>query len=138
MTLKGAYVLTIELKRPLELETGRFAGRVLTPGFYAYCGSAKGPGGLQARVGRHLAPDKKIHWHVDALTLAGEICQVGVKAGGSECDLVARVLATPGASVPIREFGSSDCPSCEAHLVQVDRSFSVSALGLDPDWHERG
>ena len=138
MALKGAYVLMIELKRPLKLETGRFAGRVLAPGCYAYCGSAKGPGGLQARVGRHLAPDKKVHWHVDPLTLAGEISQVGVEAGGSECDLVARVLATPGASVPIRGFGSSDCRDCEAHLVQVGGSFSVSALGLDPRWHERG
>ncbi len=64
----GAYVLLIGLARPLELPIARLSRPTLAPGNYVYCGSARGPGGLAARVGRHLRQDKRPHWHVDHLT----------------------------------------------------------------------
>ncbi|MGE5612498.1 MAG: DUF123 domain-containing protein, partial [Bacillota bacterium] len=58
----GAYVLVIRLDR---------AAAGLPAGRYLYCGSARGPGGLRARVGRHMRKGKVVRWHVDRLTEAG-------------------------------------------------------------------
>ncbi len=41
---------------------------VLKPGFYIYVGSACGPGGLRARISRHLCGKRKrLHWHIDRI-----------------------------------------------------------------------
>jgi Uri superfamily endonuclease len=136
MSATGAYVLLIELRQGFEFTSGRFDGQRLSPGFYAYCGSAKGPGGLSARVRRHMRRDKKIHWHVDYLTAVEEIVQVGVQVDGSECELVGRLLTTPGTHVPIQGFGSSDCAVCTAHLVQLNRRSAFEALGLMTNWQD--
>ena len=127
----GAYVLLIRLDTALELDMPAFTGVTLAPGTYAYCGSAYGPGGLAARIARHMRPDKAMHWHIDRLTAAGRIAAVGVASGGRECDLVEMLLAR-GAAVPLPGFGSSDCRRCAAHLVRVERGFDPAALGLDP------
>jgi len=39
----------------------------LLPGYYIYIGSAFGPGGVRARMLRHLRADKPKHWHIDYL-----------------------------------------------------------------------
>jgi Uri superfamily endonuclease len=67
----GAYVLLIELSAPLEINVATLPRTVLFAGRHAYCGSAYGPGGLKARIGRHLRADKAPRWHVDRLTAAG-------------------------------------------------------------------
>ena len=67
----GAYLLLIELAAPLALGIPRFGAAILPPGRYAYGGSAYGPGGLRARIGRHLRRDKPLRWHVDRLTAPG-------------------------------------------------------------------
>ncbi len=115
----GAYVLLIDLDAPLALEVARLPRAALPAGRYAYCGSAYGPGGLKARVGRHLHADKALRWHVDHLTRAGRVVEVQAVPGGRECDLLARVLEMAGASVPVPGFGSSDCRRCPAHLVAL-------------------
>ena len=56
------------------------------PGFYLYCGSAKGPGGLAARLARHMRHGKAIRWHVDVLTEAGTVLGAWTFPGGDECD----------------------------------------------------
>ena len=116
---KGAYLLLIELSAPVELTIGTRAPAVLAPGRYAYCGSAYGPGGIAARVGRHLRRDKAVRWHVDHVTAAGRIVAVDAWPGADECALFARTLARPGAHVPIPGFGSTDCRRCPAHLAAV-------------------
>lgn len=115
----GAYILWIRLDAALTLDIPRFAGRILEPGLYAYCGSAHGPGGLRARVAHHLDPGRARHWHVDRLTAAGTVQHVECRLGGCECDLAAALLAR-GARVPIRGFGSSDCRRCPSHLLRLD------------------
>ncbi len=115
----GAYVLLIELGAPLALEIASLPRAVLAPGRYAYCGSAYGPGGLKARIGRHLRQDKPIRWHVDRLSAAGRIVAFRAVPGGRECGLLDRLLKAPGASVPLPGFGSSDCRRCPAHLVAL-------------------
>ncbi len=124
----GAYVLLIDLGAPLALEVASLPGAVLPAGRYAYCGSAYGPGGLKARIGRHLRADKAHHWHVDRLTAAGRIVAFRAVPGGRECDLLARVLKMPGASVPVPRFGSSDCRACPAHLAALPAGFDLDEI----------
>lgn len=114
----GAYLLLVELPDPLALS---LAGkqRVLAPGRHAYCGSAYGPGGLAARLTRHLRAEKRPHWHIDRLTAASRIAALYAKPEGQECDLVTALLGQSGTRIPLPGFGSSDCRACPAHLVEV-------------------
>ena len=121
----GAYLLLIELAAPLALEFPRLGAATLAPGRYAYGGSAYGPGGLKARIGRHLRRNKSPRWHVDRLTAAGRVIGVRPVPGGRECALVRDLLRVPGASVPVPGFGSSDCRGCPAHLVRLPAGFDL-------------
>lgn len=114
----GAYALIIEL-------SGRSCGG-LAPGRYLYAGSAWGPGGIRARVRRHLRSTKSLHWHVDRLTTAGRVTGVIPVPGGRECAVVAVVAEMPGVTVPALGFGSSDCRACAAHLLRLPD-------GLEPE-----
>lgn len=113
-TSKGAYLLVIELARPCGVALPGKTRAILDPGIYLYCGSARGPGGLKARVGRHLRRGKSVRWHVDRLTRAGRAVGAFVFPDGSECDLVARLRHL---SAPVPGFGSSDCRVCRSHLL---------------------
>lgn len=124
----GAYLLLIELAAPLALEIPRLGAATLAPGRYAYGGSAYGPGGLRARIGRHLRSDKVPRWHVDRLTLAGRVIGVRPVPGGRECALVRDLLEMSGTSVPVPGFGSSDCRACPAHLVRLPAGFEPGNL----------
>ncbi|MGD9657076.1 MAG: DUF123 domain-containing protein [Methylocystis sp.] len=108
----GAYALWLRLASPLDVRVGKISAR-LPVGDYLYCGSAKGPGGLRARFARHMRKNKRAHWHVDQLTLAGEILGAFIVEGGDECALNA---ALGGLPIPLPGFGSSDCRRCAAHL----------------------
>jgi Uri superfamily endonuclease len=125
----GAYILTVALDQPLRLALPGMKDTVLEAGRYAYCGSAHGPGGIRARVRRHLRRDKKPHWHIDRLTGAGRIATIHAVPGGRECALFARILALPGAAAPIPGFGSSDCRRCIAHLVRLAGTAYEEAIG---------
>ena len=110
----GAYVLLIELADPTPVKMPGRPDMVLPPGRYLYCGSARGPGGIKARVGRHMRRDKVVRWHVDQLTTAGRVGGAWVFEGESECTLVAKLAELP---VPIPGFGATDCKTCESHLL---------------------
>jgi Uri superfamily endonuclease len=115
----GAYLLWLPLARPLELAAPKPGAR-LAPGVLLYLGSANGPGGLRARVARHLRADKRPRWHVDQLTAAaGASARALAWPGGSECAWRAAVQAA-GAAVPVPRFGASDCRRCPAHLLRLD------------------
>jgi Uri superfamily endonuclease len=114
-TEPGAYLLIIETSDPVPLKIRTLATAALPAGRYAYAGSACGPGGIRARVLRHLKADKKRHWHIDHLTAVVPPFEVIAFPGRNECDILAR----PGASIPVLGFGSSDCRDCPAHLVQL-------------------
>ncbi|MDE2405574.1 MAG: hypothetical protein KGM17_12980 [Sphingomonadales bacterium] len=55
----GAYALVIGLTAPLTFAQGRIGPSVLD-GVLVYAGSAYGPGGMAARIGRHLRRDKPV------------------------------------------------------------------------------
>lgn len=112
---RGAYVLVIELAAPTSIILPGQPEAVLAAGRYLYCGSAYGPGGIKARVSRHMRPDKAIRWHVDRLTSAGKVIGAWAFPGGNECRLVASLAVLP---IPLPGFGSSDCRNCASHLLR--------------------
>jgi len=115
---KGAYALMVRLDAPIEIGMRRAELARLSPGWFVYCGSAKGPGGLRARLRRHFRRDKALHWHVDQLTaVAAQTSAVPVE-GGDECELVAALLESPRFEIAFAGFGSTDCRMCDSHLLR--------------------
>jgi Uri superfamily endonuclease len=144
----GAYVLLLTANAPAVLNMSRFGKLTLAAGRYAYVGSAHGPGGLKARVGRHLRAEKPFHWHIDYLTAALPVVHVvtlAVTDGARlECTWVKRLLDLNGASAPAPGFGSSDCRNgCPAHLVRLPNGLTPAELeeilvvGSCPDYRQR-
>ncbi len=121
----GAYALWLRLASPLDVRAGTRRG-VLPAGDYLYCGSANGPGGLRARLARHMRKNKRVHWHIDQLTSAAKALGAFILEGGNECALNAALAALP---VPLQGFGSSDCRRCAAHL-----RFWPEGAALPSDW----
>lgn len=115
----GAYAVVLSLKAPLLLRIKRFAGVTLDAGLYLYSGSANGPGGMRARLSRHLRGKKKIHWHIDHLTAKADILGVAALPKGKECRIVRKVLMLKNAAAPLPGFGSSDCSTCPSHLIHL-------------------
>jgi Uri superfamily endonuclease len=111
----GAYVLLIELAAPVPVTLPGKPSTTLEASRCLYCGSAKGPGGIRARLAWHMRVSKKLQWHVDRLTEAGIVTGAWVFPGGDECKLVRTLSHLP---VPIPGFGSADCPRCRSHLLR--------------------
>jgi len=116
MAKAGAYLLLIRLVRPLTI-AWRDGGHVFETGWYLYAGSAKGPGGMRARVSRHMRADKKPHWHVDRITSQCPPAAALCYEGAAECDLVA-ALSGSAFSFPLPGFGATDCRHCISHLLR--------------------
>lgn len=114
----GTYILAIPVDAALTITPGKLGTVTLPPATYLYVGSAHGPGGLRARVGRHLRSDKRLHWHIDALTTAATVTEVWYRVSPDrlECKWASELLARPGASIPVPGFGASDC-GCVSHLI---------------------
>lgn len=113
----GAYALAIRLDAPLSFAR-RALGQATLSGWVIYAGSARGPGGLRARLGRHFRPDKPVRWHVDELTNAAAALSALALPGGAECAIVQSLIES-GRFVPaLAGFGSSDCRTCPAHLLR--------------------
>jgi Uri superfamily endonuclease len=117
----GTYVLILRLARDRWVEIGKLGGFHLRSGFYAYAGSAFGPGGLAGRLQHHLRPTDRPHWHVDYLRKVAPVDQVwfSQNARRFEHDWAAALREMPGASIPVPGFGASDC-KCRAHLFHFE------------------
>jgi Uri superfamily endonuclease len=118
-SLKGAYVLLIGLDRALPVGAGRHKSGQLPAGTYFYAGSAYGAGGLAARIGRHFRKDKKVHWHVDRLTLEASRLAAFIVENGNECALAEALLQSNSVAIALEGFGSTDCSSCRSHLLGI-------------------
>lgn len=111
----GTYQLVIELARPARIVVGRLGAADFPAGIYVYTGSARR--GVQARVRRHLAHDKPLHWHIDYLLACPDARVTTVRVSRlAECVLNQRTrgqIVLPG-------FGASDCRAgCGAHLKRI-------------------
>lgn len=131
--LPGAYALHLHLPRPAEIQIGMLGLFDFSPGEWVYLGSAAGPGGLRARLGRHLAGSPYRRWHVDYLRSAAgvraacfTITSPATKVPRIECCWSQALADLPGATIPVHNFGASDCAArCPAHLVHFSQ---------DPGW----
>jgi Uri superfamily endonuclease len=91
---------------PLVLDVGRLGPVRLPAGTLRYFGSAYGPGGLRARVRRHLAREnRRDRWHIDAVTRALGVGRILLVPGGRECDLATEDLAGGHWTTPFRASG---------------------------------
>lgn len=113
----GAYLLLLRLDRAHRLDLATLSPAILPAGWYAYAGSARGPGGLRARLGRHFREEKPAHWHIDRLTPAAAALAGLAYPAEEECVLVSRLIGTGAFRAPLRGFGASDCRTCESHLL---------------------
>jgi Uri superfamily endonuclease len=127
-SVAGAYALLIRLDGDAHIRAGALGVHGFAAGLYVYAGSARGPGGIRARVSRHLRSEKRAHWHVDHLLARGRILDVAAVEGGNECALIDAFAALPGASVPVAGFGATDCRRCAAHLAAVPDGTILAAV----------
>ncbi len=113
----GAYVLLIDTAAPVSVRSPRHDTLTLAAGIYLYVGSANGPGGIKARLKRHFRSTKKIHWHIDQLTTRAAHIEALAVTGGNECALGRLLTASNRFQIALTGFGSSDCRSCDSHLL---------------------
>jgi len=113
----GTYVMILSLRTSRFIQVGKLGAFNFRAGYYGYVGSALGPGGLIARLKHHVKKKDTPHWHIDYLTTRSALKEIWF----SHLDVRrehfwATVMEKmPGASIPVRGFGSTDC-RCTAHL----------------------
>lgn len=131
----GCYVVVLEVAGDVPVEAKTLKVTV-TRGIYLYIGSAGGPGGLRARIRRHLRKRKRVWWHIDWLTSSDNVKVVGaVYCEASQCGpqgeaSIAACLQGKGYE-PVRRFGSTDDPDTESHLFRVSASLSLEDILCD-------
>jgi len=116
--LPGSYVLVLACDESRQVSIGKRLSMSLEPGYYCYCGSALGPGGLAARLGHHSRPVVRPHWHIDYLRAHGRLIEIwyGVGAQRQECLWSEAIKSIGELYIPIKGFGASDC-ACSSHLM---------------------
>jgi len=137
--LPGSYALLLHLDHALNLPVGCLGTFCFPAAEYLYFGSACGPGGLRARLLRHVAGSGRPHWHIDSfrslatletiffLVTPGEAPPSPARL---ECIWSQAAARLPSAFVPVPRFGASDCrQSCSAHLIGLNE-LPVSLAGL--------
>lgn len=125
----GTYVLLLRLSQPSTITTGRLGHFRFSPGWYTYVGSARGPGGLAARLSRHLRVPKSLHWHLDYLRAEARPVEVWYAVGPDRCECAwaQALVRLGGAALPVPGFGASDC-RCSAHLIHFDTRPRLTAF----------
>jgi Uri superfamily endonuclease len=126
----GTYVLILEASRERRLRIGALGKLQLEPGFFAYVGSARGPGGLAARLAHHCRRARSAHWHIDYLRRHTAMREIWF-ARGTSCDRehawATALGEANGASIPLSRFGASDC-GCATHLFRFSSQPALQAM----------
>ena len=114
---KGTYVLFVTLGKETTITAGALGPHTFSPGLYCYVGSAMA--GLDQRLRRHLAHDKKLKWHIDYLTTVCDSSEAWESYPDyiPECGL-GRLAEECGAIPEMEGFGCSDC-GCRTHLFRL-------------------
>jgi len=125
----GTYVLVLKLDGDTAIPAGRLGCLEFPAGFYTYIGSAFGPGGLRARIGRHLKRSKKCRWHVDYLRRFARIREIWYTfhPEKAECRWAQILRQTRGSEIIAPGFGSSDC-RCGTHLFHFKRKPGIKTF----------
>ncbi len=133
--LKGVYTLVILVKSTFPLRIGGLGERLIKRGIYTYTGSALGRGStdLAGRISRHLRMNKRRKWHIDYLLCSGkasiEAALVLVTEERMECNVNQHLIKGLNPTIPIPNFGSSDCNmGCKSHLLYFGSELSYDIL----------
>lgn len=113
----GTYALIMDCRVKKKVEVGKLGSISLMPGYYIYVGSAFGPGGLRARVHRHISESQKKHWHLDYIKLFTQPLEIwySYEPVIREHQWAGIIKMSKHSRMLMKGFGSSDC-SCETHL----------------------
>jgi Uri superfamily endonuclease len=128
MKQEAAYLLFLKAGRPVKVRVGSLGLLSLPAGYYVYAGSAVGPGGVKARVGRHLRLARlkagKVRWHIDYLLTDPNVAAFESwnfeswkieNHGRIECVVSKEIEKV--SDLTVTGFGSSDCRlGCRGHL----------------------
>jgi len=124
MRRKGSYILYLHVRRPLTLNVGMLRSSFFPAGCYLYVGSAAA--GITRRLARHrrlaLQKEGKTHWHIDYLLIHPDVNLTAIRAleKSSECEISKQIASRKGITVPVLNFGSTDClAGCKAHLYRI-------------------
>jgi Uri superfamily endonuclease len=103
-----------------QITVGRLGTFRFPAGWYAYAGSALGPGGIRARLARHRRSEKRLHWHIDYLMAFCSLAESWEVTSSTrlECAWAAAAGQLPGARIAVPGFGASDC-RCAGHLICI-------------------
>ena len=130
---KGSYILLFQAPEDFIARVGKLGRFSFRQGAYAYCGSAFGPGGLKARIDRHIRIRKKKHWHIDYVRPRLSLEKIIVSpTAQDECRWSSEMIKT-GFEIPVNKLGSSDChcrghfffTQCLGELIERVRTFGV-------------
>ncbi|QDU21738.1 GIY-YIG nuclease family protein [Urbifossiella limnaea] len=127
----GTYVAFCRLpEAATAVRIGKLGTFDFPAGYYAYAGSAFGPGGVRKRTHRHLTTVTPRMWNLDHLKPLGTPVAVWWTLDRVKVEFAwaAILAALPGASYPARGFGAADNPKAKAHLIRFDRMPSVTAF----------
>ena len=112
----GTYALILQCDSKVSAQIGHWGQIEILPGYYLYIGSAFGPGGVRARVSRHLRKDKSKHWHIDYLREFVAPLEVWISYEPERFEHQwAETFYKMYGMIPIQGFGCSDC-KCYSHL----------------------
>jgi Uri superfamily endonuclease len=118
----GTYALLFCVPGHAKVRVGALGELSLEPGLIVYLGSARGPGGLRARLRHHCRTPARPHWHLDYLRAETSALGAWISTSPNRLEhrWAAAVGSIPGAAIPAVGFGSSDC-ACPAHLLWFAR-----------------
>ena len=163
----GIYVFALANAQPRDIVVGRLGSFRFDRGLYLYVGSARGPGGLKARLRHHWQAAPSPRWHLDYLRARTRpaAAWIGLDGRQRECAWAARLGDERSLTAGPGGFGASDC-RCPTHLffcadaglpsadcpltlarrlaivlsssAWLDRRTLAAALGYAPDGDPRG
>lgn len=125
----GTYILVLKSSRTCSLQIGRCGKLSVEPGWYLYVGSAFGPGGARARVGRHLKKANTQRWHIDYLLAVMDVHEVWLSYDKRrhEASWGHALLTMSAIKIPLPGFGASDS-HLQSHLVYCQRQPPLAAF----------
>jgi Uri superfamily endonuclease len=119
---KGTYALVMRNEPRRIVRVGALGEIRLESPWLVYVGSALGPGGLRARVGRHIIGSPNRRWHIDRVRAIADLVEVWwlESVERKECAWATAMATRRDWRIEVPRFGSSDC-RCEGHLLGARR-----------------
>ncbi len=112
-----------KVKETHTVKVGALGNVKLEKGTIAYVGSAWGPGGLGARICRHLSKEKKLKWHIDYILSSDKVEITHViylpNAPKHLEEKLATELAKKG-NIPAKKLGATDTKA-PTHLIHLQQ-----------------